>query len=40
MIIFSSDRRGNYDIFVMRDDGTILANLSRHPADDAWPVWR
>lgn len=33
-IVFTSDRTGNNDIYVMDPDGTGQTNLSNHPADD------
>ncbi len=38
-IAFSSNRTGNYDVFVMRPDGTDQRNLTQHPAKDGDPSW-
>ena len=39
LIAFASDRTGNYDIYVMRPDGTDVQNLTQHPAKDGDPSW-
>ena len=38
-IAFISSEDGNPDIWVMNLDGSGLANLTRHPAQDQWPAW-
>jgi len=38
MIVFQSDRDGNYDLYVMNPDGTDVRNLTIHPASDTGPV--
>lgn len=38
-IAFSSNRTGNYDVFIMRPDGTEQRNLTQHPAKDGDPSW-
>lgn len=38
-IAFSSNRRGNWDIYLMNTDGSQQVNLTRHPADEFSPVW-
>jgi len=38
-IAFSSNRSGNYDVWVMNADGTGLRNLTNDPAYDSKPVW-
>ena len=38
MIVFQSDRDGNYDLYVMNPDGTDVRNLTNHPASDTGPV--
>ncbi|MFZ5902747.1 MAG: hypothetical protein ACOYZ8_04265 [Chloroflexota bacterium] len=38
MIVFQSDRDGNYDLYVMNPDGTDVRNLTSHPASDTAPV--
>ena len=38
-IAFSSDRDGNYEIYVMNADGTSPTRLSNNPALDGEPAW-
>ena len=38
-IAFSSDRDGNYEIYVMDDDGGNLQRLTNHPDSDFHPSW-
>ena len=40
MIAFTSNRDGNYEIYVMKPNGNKLTNLTNNPADDgfAWPA--
>ena len=38
-IAFSSDRDGNYEIYIMNPDGTGQKNLTRHKASDVQPTW-
>ena len=38
-IAFTSNRDGNYEIYVMNADGTGLRNLTRHPAQDNYAAW-
>ncbi len=38
-IVFTSDRTGDWDIWVMNEDGTGRKNLSRHPAQEHFPAW-
>ena len=38
-IAFTSTRDGNYDIYLIRPDGTGLRNLTQHPAQDKDPTW-
>ncbi len=38
-IVFSSDRDGNREIYVMRADGTGVRRLTSHPAWDGHPYW-
>jgi TolB protein len=39
LIVFTSDREGQRDIYVMNADGTGLANLTANSADDGAPAW-
>lgn len=39
LIAFASDRTGNYDVYVMRPDGSAVQNLTQHPAKDGDPSW-
>jgi TolB protein len=39
LIAFASNRTGNYDIYVMRPDGSAVQNLTQHPAKDGDPSW-
>lgn len=36
-IVFRSGRTGNFDIFLMKSDGTSVSNLTNNPAYDAFP---
>ena len=38
-IAFSSDRDGNFEIYVMNPDGSNQQRLTRAPGDDMWPCW-
>jgi len=38
-IIFSSERTGNYEIYMMDSNGENLRNLTNHPAPDYQPSW-
>jgi TolB protein len=38
-IAFSSNRDGNYEIYVMNDDGTGVTRLTSDPNSDWCPVW-
>ena len=38
-IVFTSDRDGNLEIYVMNDDGTGQTNISNDPDDDFEPAW-
>jgi RNA polymerase sigma factor (sigma-70 family) len=38
-IAFSSDRDGNYEIYVMDVDGKNQRRLTNHPANEMHPVW-
>ncbi len=38
-IAFTSNRDGNYEIYVMNADGTGQRNLTNHPANDNFATW-
>ncbi len=38
-IAFESWRDGNWEIYLMRADGTRQRNLTKHPAADTYPAW-
>jgi Tol biopolymer transport system component len=38
-IVFSSNRDGSYDIFMINLDGTGLSKLSTNPGQDLLPAW-
>ncbi|MGQ9599801.1 MAG: hypothetical protein ACUVWZ_10335 [Anaerolineae bacterium] len=38
-LAFHSNRGGDWDIWVINEDGTGLTNLTRHPGDDRYPAW-
>jgi len=38
-ILFSSDRTGDFDVWVMDADGRNQRAITDHPADDDFPVW-
>lgn len=38
-IAFTSNRDGNYEIYVMNANGSNVLNLSNHPATDQFPAW-
>jgi TolB protein len=38
-ILISSNRSGNYEIYMMNSDGTELRQLTDHPAADWRPCW-
>jgi Tol biopolymer transport system component len=39
-IVFSSDRDGDYDLYVMDADGTDVRQLTNHPGTDWAPDWQ
>jgi TolB protein len=39
-ILFNSDRMGNFDLYVMRPDGSDIHQLTINPADDYNGVWQ
>jgi TolB protein len=39
VIIFQSDRTGNFEIFSMNADGSEQTNLTRMPSGEYWPTW-
>ena len=39
MIVFSSDRDGNYEIYAMNADGSGQRRLTKEPATDGMPNW-
>ncbi|NJP05741.1 MAG: hypothetical protein HC837_09030 [Chloroflexaceae bacterium] len=38
-IAFHSNRDGNFEIYIMRPDGSEQRNVTNHPANDAFPAW-
>lgn len=38
-IVFTSDRTGNPDIFIMNSDGSGQTNISNNPSEDTMPQW-
>ena len=38
-IAFTSNRDGNYEIYLMNADGSRPRNLTRHPAQDNFATW-
>ena len=38
-IAFTSNRDGNYEIYIMNADGTGQSNVTNHPASDNYPAW-
>lgn len=38
-IVFSSNRDGDYDLYIVRADGTGLTQLTNDPGDETYPVW-
>jgi Tol biopolymer transport system component len=38
-IAFTSTRDGNYEVYLIRPDGTGLRNLTQHDAVDKDPAW-
>lgn len=38
-IVFTSGRSGDEEIWIVNVDGTGLANLTDHPANDSFPFW-
>ena len=39
-IVFSSDRDGDYDLYIMDVDGTDVRRLTNQPGDDTFPDWQ
>jgi Tol biopolymer transport system component len=40
MIAFQSNRDGNWEIYLMKNDGSGQTNLTNNPADDQLPYWK
>jgi TolB protein len=38
-IAFLSDRDGNFEVYVISDNGTWLRRITLNPATDIMPVW-
>ena len=38
-IAFTSDRSGDFDVYVMDTDGQNVRNLTNHPVSDEYPAW-
>jgi TolB protein len=38
-LLFTSDRAGDYDIWIMEADGSRERQLTDHPAADEYPTW-
>jgi TolB protein len=38
-IVYASNQSGNYDIYLMKADGTGAIPLTNDPADEMWPKW-
>jgi TolB protein len=38
-IAFSSNRDGNYEVYIMNADGSGQTNLTNNPGEDDWPAW-
>jgi TolB protein len=38
-IAFTSNRDGNYEIYVVQADGSGPRNVSKHPASDNYATW-
>jgi len=38
-IAFASDRDGNYEVYVMNEDGSGLKRLTNNPDEDVFPCW-
>jgi WD40 repeat protein/DNA-directed RNA polymerase subunit RPC12/RpoP len=38
-IAFASDRDGNYEIYIMNEDGSGLKRLTNNPDEDVFPSW-
>jgi Tol biopolymer transport system component len=39
-IVFSSNRDGDYDLYIMDADGTDVRRLTNQPGDDRAPDWQ
>src|SRR2546423_12554967 len=38
-LAFASDRRGQFDVYIMNANGTAIHRLTDHLAFDFWPSW-
>ncbi len=38
-LAFAARQDGNWDLFLLRGDGSDLRRLTTHPAFDGWPAW-
>ena len=39
VIVFSSDRDGNHEIYIMAEDGSGQTRLTNHESTDMFPIW-
>jgi len=39
-IAFYSDQSGNYDVYIIKPDGSNLINITQQPENDVQPAWR
>jgi hypothetical protein len=40
LIAFQTNRDGNWEIYVVKTNGSALVNLTQNPADDQMPYWQ
>jgi Tol biopolymer transport system component len=38
-VVFMSQRDGNWEVYIVRIDGSDLRRLTNHPANDGLPAW-
>ena len=38
-IVFTSNRDGNYEIYLMQSDGSHVVRLTNHPEQDDYAIW-
>ena len=38
-IVFTSERDGNRELYIVATSGDVITRLTQHPAEDTYPTW-